>query len=90
MYLLRQQHALKWGGRSESASTSTKVFQTAGDEEREDKRSVDTLLCDVVSRLRQWEGVGRRRGGEVEVVRSKFGLSQIPPAANLTKVYLPC
>jgi hypothetical protein len=36
-----------------------------------------------VSRLRQWEGVGRRRGGEVG---SKFGLSQIPPIAHLTKV----
>jgi hypothetical protein len=42
------------------------VFQTAGNEEENDKRSVDTLLCDVVSRLRQWGGVGRRRGGEVE------------------------
>ena len=59
-------------------------------EERGDKRSVDTLLCDVVSRLRQWGAVGRRGGGEVEVVGSKFGLSQIPPVVNLTKVYLPC
>jgi hypothetical protein len=63
MHLLRQQHALKWGGKRESASTSTKVFQTAGNEEENDKRSVDTLLYDVVSRLRQWEDVGRRRGG---------------------------
>jgi hypothetical protein len=66
------------------------VFQTAGDEGRNDKRSVDTLLCDVVSRLRQWEDGGRRGGGELDVVGSKFGLSQIPPVANLTKVYLPC
>lgn len=88
MSLLRQQHPLKWGGRRESASTSTKVSQRAGDEEENDKRNVDTLLCDVVSRLRQWEDVGRRRGRELEVVGSKFGLGQIPPVANLTKVYL--
>jgi hypothetical protein len=60
----RQQHAQKWGGRRESVSTSTKLFQAAGDEEEKDKRSVYTLLGDVELRLRQWEGVGRRRGGE--------------------------
>jgi hypothetical protein len=75
--------------KQESASASTRVFQAAGNEEDSDKRSVDNLICNVVSRLRQWEGVGRRRGGEVEVVGSKFGLSQIPPAATLTKLYLP-
>jgi len=63
------------------------MFQRAGDEEGRDKRSVYTLLCGVVARLRQWGGVGRRRGGEGG---SKFGLSQIPPIAHLTKVYLPC
>jgi len=51
----RQQHAQKWGRRRESASTSTKVFQVAKDEEGDDKRSICTLLGDVVSRLRQWE-----------------------------------
>jgi hypothetical protein len=40
------------------------MFQAAGDEEGKDKRSVYTLLCDVVARLKQWEGVGRRRGRE--------------------------
>jgi hypothetical protein len=45
--------------------------------EKKDKRNVDTLLCDIVSRLGQWEGVGRWRGGEVEVVGSKSGLSRI-------------
>jgi hypothetical protein len=91
MCLPRQKYALKRGGRRVSASTSTKMFQKAGNEERKDKRGVDTLLCDVVSRLRQWEGVeGRRGGGEPDVVGSKFGLSQIPPVAPLTKVYLPC
>jgi hypothetical protein len=40
------------------------MFQAAGDEEGKDKRSVYTLLCDVVARLKWWEGVGRRRGGE--------------------------
>ena len=74
------------GGRRQSASTSTKVFQAAGDEERKDKTGVYTLLCDVVARLRQWEGMGRRRGREADVVGSKFGLSQIPPIAKLTKV----
>jgi hypothetical protein len=34
MYLLMQQNALKWGERSESASTSCRVFQTAEDEEK--------------------------------------------------------
>ena len=61
----RQQHAQKWGGRRESASTSTKVFHVAKDEEGNDKRSIYTLLGDVVSRLKQWEGVGkeeRQRG----------------------------
>jgi len=43
---------------------SIKMFQTAGDEEGKDNRSVYTLLCGVVARLRQWGGVGRRRGGE--------------------------
>ena len=38
------------------------MFQTAGDEKRKDKRSVYTLLDGVVARLRQWGGVGRRRG----------------------------
>jgi hypothetical protein len=65
------------GGRRESASTSTKMFQAAWDEEKKDKKSVDTLLWDVVSRLRQWGGVGRKRGGEGDVVESKFGLGQI-------------
>jgi len=32
-----QQHALKWGGRRVSASTSSKVFQTAGEEDSDDK-----------------------------------------------------
>jgi hypothetical protein len=59
----RQQHAQKGGGRRESASTSIKMFQTAGDDKGKDKRSVYTLLCGVVARLRQWGGVGRRRGG---------------------------
>jgi hypothetical protein len=40
------------------------MLQTAGDEEGKDKRNVYTLLCGVVARLRQWGGVGRRRGGE--------------------------
>jgi hypothetical protein len=55
-------------GRSESASTSTREVQAAGDEERKDKRSVYTFLCDVVARLRQWEE-GRRGGryGRVQV-----------------------
>jgi hypothetical protein len=39
--------------------------------DKKDKKSVDTLLCDIVSRLRQWGG------GEVDVVGSKCGLSQI-------------
>ena len=55
-----------------------------------DKRSVDTLIYNIVSRLRQWGDVERGGGREVEMVGSKFGLSQIPPAANLTKLYLPC
>jgi len=38
------------------------MFQTAGDEEGKDKRSVYTLLCSVVARLRQWGGGGRWRG----------------------------
>jgi hypothetical protein len=33
-----QQNALKWGERRESASTSCRVFQTAGDEEKMIKR----------------------------------------------------
>jgi hypothetical protein len=70
------------GERRESASTSTKVFQVARDEEENDKRSVYTLLSDVVSRLRQWEGVGEE---EAEVVGSKFGLSQISPVCQLNK-----
>jgi hypothetical protein len=40
------------------------MFQEAGDEEGKGKRSVYTLLCGVMARLRQWEGVGRRRGRE--------------------------
>jgi hypothetical protein len=40
------------------------VFQAAGDEEKMDKRNVYTLLDDVVSRLRQWEDVGRGREAE--------------------------
>jgi hypothetical protein len=32
------QYALKWGGRRLSASASSKVFQTAGDEEEMIKR----------------------------------------------------
>ena len=60
----RQQHAQKWRGMRESASASIKMVQTAGNEEEKDKRSVYTLLCGVVARLRQWGGVGRRRGGE--------------------------
>jgi len=43
-----------------------------------------------VSRLRQWEEVGRKGGEEVEVVGSKFGLGQIPPAPQLTTNFLPC
>ena len=68
------------------------MFQTAGDEEGKDKRSVYTLLCSVVARLRQWGGGGRQRGGEGGGggVQVRFGLSQIPPIAHLTKVYLPC
>ena len=42
--------------------------------EKKHKRSVDTLICDIVSRLRQWEGVERWRGGEADVVGSKSGL----------------
>ena len=38
MYLLMQQNAQKWGERRESASTSFRVFQTAGDEEKMIKR----------------------------------------------------
>jgi len=43
-----------------------------------------------------WQGWGSGEvwgGGEAEredVVGSKFGLSQIPPIAHLTKVYLLC
>ena len=36
------------------------MFQAAGDEGKHDERCVNTLLVDVVSRLRQWNGVGRR------------------------------
>jgi hypothetical protein len=45
--------------------------------DKKDKRSVDTLIYDIVSGLRQWEGVERWRGGEREVVGSKSGLSRI-------------
>jgi hypothetical protein len=87
MYLLMQQNALKWGGRRESASTSSKVFQTAWEGDSDDKRSVYTLIYNIVSRLRQWYDVGESGGGEggreAEVVGSKLGLSQIPPAAPL-------
>ena len=61
-----QQNALKWRGRRESASPSSWVFQTAGEGKNDDKESVDTLIYNIVSRLRQWEGVGRGTGGEVE------------------------
>ena len=50
--------------REEGVSFNIKVFQAAGDEEEKNKRSVYTLLCDVVARLRQWGSVGRRGGGE--------------------------
>jgi hypothetical protein len=91
IYVLTEAAACPGMGRKEeSASASTRVFQAAGDEEENDKRSVDTLVCDVVSRLRQWEDVRKRRGGEAEVVGSKFGLSQIPPAGHLPKLFLPC
>lgn len=88
-----QQHALKWGGRRESASTSSRVFQTTWEGRNDDKGSIDTLIYNIVSRLRQWDDVGKSGGGgggrEAEV-GSKFGLSQIPPVATLTKLYLLC
>jgi hypothetical protein len=77
-----QQHALKWGGRRESASTSSRVFQTAGEGKNDDKGSVDTLIYIIVSRLRQWEGVGRGTGGEVE---SRMWLG---PSLDLAKFHL--
>jgi hypothetical protein len=49
------------GRKDESASASTRAFQAAGDEEENDKRSVDTLLWDIMSRLRWWEEVGSGR-----------------------------
>jgi hypothetical protein len=49
------------GRKDESASASTRAFQAAGDEEENDKRSVDTLLWDLMSRLRWWEEVGSGR-----------------------------
>jgi hypothetical protein len=61
-----QQNALKWRGRRESASASSRVFQTTGEGKNDDKESVDTLIYIMVSRLRQWEGVERGPGGEVE------------------------
>jgi hypothetical protein len=89
-----QQSALKWGRRRESASAPSRVFQTAWEGENDDKRSIYTLIYNIVSRLRQWDDVERSAGGrggrEVEVVGSKLGLGQIPPAAKLTKLYLPC
>jgi hypothetical protein len=55
----RQQHAQKWGGRRESASTSTKVFQVAKDEEENDKRSIYLIRwCCVKAKA-----VGRCGGG---------------------------
>jgi hypothetical protein len=69
------------------------VFQTVWEGEIDDKWSIYTLIYNIVSRLRQWDDVGKngggRRGREAEVVGSKFGLGQIPPAAMLTKLYLP-
>jgi hypothetical protein len=50
----------------------------------DDKKNVDTLIYIIVSRLRQWGGVGKRGeegGGREAEVGSKLGLSQIPPAA---------
>jgi hypothetical protein len=38
MYLLMQQYVLEWGGRRESASISSRVFQTARDEEEKVNR----------------------------------------------------
>jgi hypothetical protein len=82
------------GRRRESASASSRVFQTAGEGGSDDKWSIYTLIYNIVSRLRQWDDVGKSGGGgggkEAEVVGSKFGLGQIPPAAMLTKIYLPC
>jgi hypothetical protein len=72
MYLLMQQHALRWGGKGGSASASSWMFQTGREGENDYKGSVDTLLYNVVSRLKWWEGVERERGGEVDVVVSKF------------------
>jgi len=45
--------------------------------DKKDKRGVDTLIYDIVSRLRQWEGEERWRGREGEVVGSKSGLRLI-------------
>lgn len=78
MHSPMQQHALKWGGRRESASTSSRVFQTGGEEASDDKWNVDTLIYDVVSRLRQWGGVG---GGEKE---SRCGWVQVRTWPNST------
>ena len=70
------------------------MFQTAREGENDDKWSIYTLIYNVVSRLRQWDDVeksgGGGRGREAEVVGSKLGLGQIPPAAMLTKLYLLC
>ena len=63
------------------------MFQAAGDEGKHDERCVNTLLVDVVSRLRQWGGVERRVSRRADVVGSKFGLSQIPPIANITNLH---
>jgi hypothetical protein len=40
------------------------------------------VKAEVVGRGGEWE-----RDGEAEVVGSKLGLGQIPPAAHLTKLY---
>ena len=66
MYLLMQQHAMRWGERRGSASTFLRVFQMAGEGKSDDKYIVDTLIYIVVSRLKQWQGVRRETGGEVE------------------------
>jgi hypothetical protein len=43
------------------------------------------VKAEAVGRCEEGE---RWRGGEADVVGSKFGLGQIPPAAHLTKLFL--
>jgi hypothetical protein len=66
MYSLMQQCALKWGRRGSQHRHHPGCSRQLGEGKNDDKWSVDTLIYNIVSRLRQWEGVGRGTGGEVE------------------------